>query len=71
MCIFVDHFQWERYLLVTIDAYSRFSEAEIVNSTAAKGTISKLDQIFEMHGIPRVHVSDNGPSFLEMSLNTT
>lgn len=51
------------YLLVTIDAYSRFPEDEIVHSTAAKGTVSKLDRIFATHGIPRVLKSDNGPPF--------
>ena len=39
------------YLLVVIDAYSRFPEVEIVNSTATKGT---LDRIFATHGIPTV-----------------
>ena len=31
-------FPMGEYLLVLIDAYSRFPEVEIVNSTAAKGT---------------------------------
>ena len=35
------------YLLVIIDAYSCFPEAEIVNSTAAEGTISKLNRILQ------------------------
>ena len=50
-------------LLVVIDAYSRFSEVEIVHSTAGKGTINKLDRIFATHGIPKVLKSDNGPPF--------
>ena len=52
-----------KYLLVAINAYSCFPEAKIVNSTAATGTISKLDWIFAMQGPPRVLVSDNGPPF--------
>ncbi len=49
--------------MVTIDAYSRFPEVEIVQSTAAKGTISKLDRIFATHRIPKILKSDNGPPF--------
>ena len=52
-----------RIIIITIHAYSHFPEAEIVNSTAAKGTISKLDQIFAIHGILIVLVSDNGFQF--------
>ena len=46
-----------------IDAYSRFPEVEIVQSTAAKGTISKLDRIFATHIILKILKSDNGPPF--------
>ena len=51
------------YLLVVIDAYSRFPEVEIVKSTSAKSTIPKLEQIFARHGIPHILKSDNGPPF--------
>ena len=50
--------------MVTIDVYSRFPEIEIVHSTAAKGTISKLDRIFYTKGIPKILKSENGPPFL-------
>ena len=40
---FCGAFPTGEYLLVTIDAYSCFPEVEIVQYTAAKGTISKLD----------------------------
>ncbi|CAB4039796.1 PREDICTED: uncharacterized protein K02A2.6-like [Paramuricea clavata] len=43
------------YLLVIIDAYSRFPEVEIVSSTSAKSTILKLERIFATHGIPKSH----------------
>ena len=49
--------------MVTIDAYSRFPKVEIVRSTAAKGTISKLYRIFATYGIPKIQKSDNGPPF--------
>ena len=51
------------YLLVVIDAYSRFPEVEIVSSTSAQSTILKLKRIFATHGIPEVLKSDNGPPF--------
>ena len=51
------------YLLVVIDAYSRFPEVDIVHSTKATTTISKLERIFATHGVPAVIKSDNGPPF--------
>ena len=51
------------YLMVVIDEYSRFPEVEIVTSTSARSTITKLDAIFARQGIPEVLKSDNGPPF--------
>lgn len=51
------------YLLVVIDAYSRFPEVDIVHSTKATSTISKLERIFATHGVPAIIKSDNGPPF--------
>ena len=51
------------YILVIVDAYSRFPIAEIVRSTAAPTIIPKLDQVFAMHGLPEEIVTDNGPPF--------
>lgn len=60
---FCGPFPTGEYLLVGIDAYSRFPEVDIIHSTAAKGTISNLERIFATHGIPQVIKSDNGPPF--------
>ena len=49
------------YLLVAIDAYSRFPIVEIVQTTSAKSTIVKLKKIFCTHGISRILKNDNGP----------
>lgn len=49
--------------MVAIDAYSRFPEVDIVHSTKAASTISKLERIFATHGIPTIIKSDNGPPF--------
>ena len=51
------------YLLVVVDAYSRFREVEVVSSTSAQSTILKLKRIFATHGIPEVLKSDNVPPF--------
>ena len=48
--------------MVVTDAYSRFLEVDIVHSTGAKGTISKLERILILlHRVPMVIQSDNGP----------
>ena len=51
------------YLLVMVDAYSRFPEAAVGQSTAAKTTIPQLEKIFSTNGIPQIVKSDNGPPF--------
>jgi transposase InsO family protein len=51
------------YLFVLIDAYSRYPEVDIVNSTSASSIIPKLNRVFATHGIPAVVCSDNGPPF--------
>ena len=51
------------YLLVVIDAYSRFPEVDVVRSTSAAAIIPKYDRIFATHGIPNIVRSDNGPPF--------
>ena len=60
---FCGPFPTGEHLLVVIDAYSRFPEVDVVHSTKATSTISKLERIFATHGIPRIIKSDNGPPF--------
>ena len=52
-----------KYFFVLIDAYSKWLEVHIVNSTSSEVTILKLQQIFSTHGLPEQIVSDNGPAF--------
>ena len=59
--ISLDHSLW--VLLVVIDEYSRFPEAEIVKSTSAKSVIPRLDAVFARQGIPDELKTDNGPPF--------
>ena len=42
------------YLLVVIDKYRRFPEADVFSSTSAKTVIPHLDMIFSRYGIPGV-----------------
>ena len=49
------------YLIVTIDAYSRFPIVEIVRSTSIETVNPNLDSLFAMHGIPNEVITDNGP----------
>ena len=51
------------YLVVVINAYSRFPQVDIVRSISASAIIPKLDQMFATHGIPTIVCSDNGPPF--------
>lgn len=49
--------------LIVVDAFSKWIDVLIVNSTSAECTINKLRSIFTIHGLPEQVVSDNGPSF--------
>lgn len=60
---FCGPFPTGEYVLVAIDAYSRFPEVDIIHSTSAKATIVKLERIFATHGLPQTIKSDNGPPF--------
>ncbi|CAB4040261.1 uncharacterized protein K02A2.6-like, partial [Paramuricea clavata] len=50
-------------LLVVIDAYSRYPEVEVMQSTTTTVVISKLQRIFARHGYPEELITDNGPPF--------
>ena len=50
-------------LLVMIDAYSRYPEVEIMQSTTTTAVIARLQRIFARHGYPEEFTTDNGPPF--------
>jgi transposase InsO family protein len=54
----------EYLFVVILDAYSCFPELEIVHSTSASSTITKLERIFATTGIPSVIKSDKGLPFI-------
>ena len=48
-------------LLIVIDAYSRYPEAEIMQSTTTIAVISTFQRIFTRHGYPEELTTDNRP----------
>ena len=67
---FCGPFPTGEYVLVAIDAYSRFPEVEVIHSTSAKATILELERIFSTHGLPQIIKSDNGPPFTSTEFKT-
>jgi hypothetical protein len=49
---------------ILIDAYSKWPEVYLMNSTTTTKTIEVLRHVFATHGIPSELVSDNGPQFI-------
>ena len=49
--------------IVIIDAYSKWPEVKIMNSTTATATISVLRELFSRFGLCEQLVCDNGPQF--------
>ena len=59
----IDHcgpFPTGEYILVVIDACTRYPGVDIVHSTFVLATIAKHDHIFATHGLPCKVKSDNG-----------
>ena len=52
-----------KMFLVIVDAHSKWIEAFPMNHSTSTATIEKLRQIFAVHGLPEILVSDNGTCF--------
>ena len=50
--------------MVVVDAYSKFPEVVRMSSTSVTATITVLRDIFSLHDLPEILVSDNGPQFV-------
>ncbi|XP_024891943.1 uncharacterized protein K02A2.6-like [Temnothorax curvispinosus] len=50
-------------LLVIVDAYSKWLEVKVTNSSTTGTTIQILDELFATYGVPTTIVSDNGTQF--------
>jgi hypothetical protein len=63
--IHIDFCQFEKYqILVIVDAYSKWTEAILMNTTTAAATIQALRDCFARYGLPDQVHSDNGPQFI-------
>jgi len=49
--------------LVLVDAHSKWLDVQLMHSITSENTISKLKEIFSIHGLPQKIVTDNGSSF--------
>ena len=52
-----------RTYLIVVDAHSKWPEVIEITTTTAQKTISELQRLFSMYGLPTQLVSDNGPQF--------
>ncbi len=52
-----------RMFLVMVDAHTKWLEAHILKNITASVTVDTLRQVFSVHGLPDVVVTDNGPTF--------
>ena len=50
--------------MLVVDAYSKWPEVVMMESTTAEATTKQLQQIFSTHGLPLQIISDNGPQFV-------
>lgn len=66
---FAGPFQGKTFL-VLIDSYSKWLEAEMVNSMNSSTVITILRKIFVAQGLPDTVVSDNGRAFSSEEFNT-
>ncbi|KRY10622.1 LanC-like protein 2 [Trichinella patagoniensis] len=49
--------------LIVVDAFSKWLEVRVMKNTTSESVISCLRQIFSIHGLPDIIVSDNGTQF--------
>ncbi len=52
-----------RMFLVMVDAHTKWLEAHVLKNITASVTVDTLCQVFSVHGLPDVVVTDNGPTF--------
>ncbi|XP_060543768.1 uncharacterized protein K02A2.6-like isoform X2 [Pantherophis guttatus] len=56
------------YLLIVVDAFSKWLEVIPMASTTSEATIRALRRLFATHGLPDVLVSDNGPQLTSKAM---
>ena len=53
-----------KYILVTVDAHSKWIEASCTSSTTSSAVMDVLRPLFARFGVPETVVTDNGPGFV-------
>lgn len=56
-----------KYLLVAVDAFTKYTWLFPVTSTTTRGVIMNLDKLFNVYGIPRRLICDRGSAFTSKS----
>ncbi|XP_049268434.1 uncharacterized protein LOC125757180 [Rhipicephalus sanguineus] len=56
-----------KWLLVLVDAHSKWVEVFVMNSTTTEKTVERLREVFASYGLPEEVVTDNGPQFTAKS----
>ena len=59
-----------KILLVIVDAFTKWLEVHVMNSSTAEATVEKLRTTFATFGIPETVVSDNGTCFVSEVFQT-
>ena len=59
-----------KMLLVIVDAFTKWLEVHVMNSSTAEATVEKLRTTFATFGIPETVVSDNGTCFVSEVFQT-
>ena len=49
--------------IIIVGSHSKWLDVQIIQSISTSKTVEKLRFVFATHGLPRIIVSDNGPSF--------
>lgn len=52
------------YYFILVDAYTRWPEIHIIKNITTLNTVTLLRKIFATYGLPKILVSDNGPSLV-------
>jgi len=52
-----------QYIIVTVDYFTKWIEAEATETITSKDVINFLIKVFARHGVPQIITTDNGPQF--------
>ena len=57
-------------LLIIVDAYSKWIDVHVMQTSTSTATVERLRQTFSTHGLPEIIVSDNGSNFTSKEFET-